>query len=85
MQVQVFPAFEGFSTFGARERMAGVQQPVKCTKKNQKKHTIEKDNTVLNRFGSPLKRVYFLSNFLCKGCVLKILLKMGVSKQKKKV
>lgn len=35
MQVQVFPAFEGLSTFGARERMAGVQQSVKYTKKNK--------------------------------------------------
>lgn len=26
VQVQVFPAFEGLSTFGAREWMAGVEQ-----------------------------------------------------------
>lgn len=28
VQVQVFPAFEGLSTFRARERMAGVEQSV---------------------------------------------------------
>ena len=31
MQVQVFPAFEGLSTFRARERMAGVEQSVEYT------------------------------------------------------
>lgn len=44
MQVQVFPAFEGLSAFGARERMAGVQQSVKCTKK----HTMEIDMEIDN-------------------------------------